>query len=178
MSNYEQFISPNDVYGFYFFLMQTIRNFGAYYGDDNGVQLMTVYAAKGLEFPLTIVASIAVGEFPKNILDPERKSSNIMFKDTFYSPNRCLEYKYFTDENDEYRPITIEEENKCTLEEEERAIYVAMTRAADLLIVSSLGELPDRMSKIKDLFKPFSFEDLENIKSISILKIPKKKYLS
>ena len=66
--------------------------------------------------------------------------------------------------NGEYRPVTIEEENKATLEEEERVIYVAMTRAADLLIVSSLGELPDRMANIKDCFKPFSFKKLEKVK--------------
>ncbi len=164
MSNYEEFISSNDIRGFYFFLTQTIRNFGAYYGDDGGVQLMTVHAAKGLEFPVTIVASIEKKEFPKEVKDPKRKASNIMFKDTFYTPNDCLEYKYFTDENGEYRPVTIEEENKATLEEEERVIYVAMTRAADLLIVSSLGELPDRMANIKDCFKPFSFKKLEKVK--------------
>ena len=164
MSNYEEFISPNDIRGFYFFLTKTIRNFGAFYGDNRGVQLMTVHGAKGLEFPVTIVASIEKGEFPKRVRDPERKSSNIMFKDTFYTPNDCLEYKYFTDENGEYRAVTIEEENTATLEEEERVIYVAMTRAADLLIVSSLGELPDRMANIKDSFKPFSFEKLEKVK--------------
>lgn len=164
MSNYENFISPNDIRGVYFFLTQTVRNFGSHYADDGGVQLMTVHAAKGLEFPVTIVASIEKGEFPKKVRDPERKSSNIMFKDTFYTPNSCLEYKYFTDENGEFRPVTIEEENKSTLEEEERVIYVAMTRAADLLIVSCIGELPDKMANIKDNFKPFTFEDLENVK--------------
>ena len=164
MSNYEAFISPNDIRGFYFFMTQTIRNFGAYYGDDGGVQLMTVHAAKGLEFPVTIVASIEKKEFPKRVRDSKRKSKTIMFKDTFYTPNSCLEYKYFTDENSEYRPVTIEEENKATLEEEERVIYVAMTRSADLLIVSSLGELPDRMADIKDSFEPFSFDELENVK--------------
>ena len=164
MSNYEDFISPNDIRGFYFFLTQTIRNFGAYYGDDGGVQLMTVHGAKGLEFPVTIVASIEKGEFPKSVRDPKRKSSNIMFKDTFYTPNECLEYKYFTDENGEYRAVSIEEENEATLEEEERVIYVAMTRAADLLIVSSIGELPERMANIRNSFKPFSFEELEKVK--------------
>lgn len=164
MSNYEQYISPNDIRGFYYFMTQSIRNYGAYYGDDSGVQLMTVHAAKGLEFPVTIVASIEKGEFPMKVKDPERKSPNIMFKDTFYTPNDCLEYKYLTDENGEYRPITIEEENEQELEEEERVIYVAMTRAADLLIVSCLGELPERMANIKDLFTPFSFEELEKVK--------------
>ena len=164
MSNYEEYISPNDIRGFYYFLKQSVINYGAYYGDEGGVQLMTVHSAKGLEFPVTIVASIEKDEFPMKVKDPGRNSTNIKFKDTFYTPNECLEYKYFTDENGEFRPITIEEENEQQLEEEERVIYVAMTRAADLLIVSCLGELPERMANIKDCFEPFSFEGLENVK--------------
>lgn len=39
-----------------------------------------------------------------------------------------------------------------------------MTRVADLLIMSCLGELPDMMSKIKNFFKQFAFEELENVK--------------
>ena len=164
MSNYEEYISENDIRGFYYFLTQSIRNYGAYYGDDGGVQLMTVHAAKGLEFPVTIVASIERDEFPMKVKDPGRNSPNIMFKDTFYTPNECLEYKYFIDEDGECRPITIEEENEQELEEEERVIYVAMTRAADLLIVSTLGELPERMAKVRDCFEPFSFEALDDVK--------------
>lgn len=163
MSNYEEFISPNDIRGFYFFMTQTIRDFGAHYDDANGVQLMTVHSAKGLEFPVTIVASIEQKEFPMESKDPERKSDVVLFKDTFYTPNECLEYKYITDETGESRPVTIEEENAATLEEEERVIYVAMTRAADLLIISSLGELPEKMANVKDSLEPFSLEKLENV---------------
>ena len=164
MSNYEEYIAPDDIRGFYYFLTQSVRNYGAHYADEGGVQLMTVHSAKGLEFPVTIVASIEKEEFPMKVKDPGRNSPNIMLKDTFYTPNECLEYKYFTDENGEYRAMTIEEENEQQLEEEERVIYVAMTRAADLLIVSCLGELPERMANVRDCFEPFSFEGLKNVK--------------
>lgn len=163
MSNYEEYVSPNDVRGFYYFLTRNVGNYGAYYGDDGGVQIMTVHSAKGLEFPVTIVASIEKGEFPMKVKDPLRKIPNIMYRDTFYTPNECLEYKWFTDENGEYRPITIEEENERELEEEERVIYVAMTRAADLLIVSSIGELPEGMAEVSDRLTPFSFEGLDSV---------------
>lgn len=163
MSNYEEYIAPNDIRGFYYFLTQSVRNYGAYYADEGGVQLMTVHAAKGLEFPVTIVSSIQNGEFPMSVKDPKRKSPNIMFKDTFYTPNECLEYKYFTDENGECRPITIEEENEQELEEEQRVIYVAMTRAADLLILSCMGELPERVENIRDCLTPFSLEALGDV---------------
>lgn len=163
MSNYEEYISPNDIRGFYYFLTQSVGNYGAYYGDEGGVQLMTVHAAKGLEFPVTIVSSIQNDGFPMSVKDPERKKQNIMFKDTFYTPNECLEYKYFTDENGEFRPITFEEENEQELEEEQRVIYVAMTRAADLLILSCMGELPERVENIRDCLTPFSLEALGDV---------------
>lgn len=163
MSNYEEYIAPDDIRGFYYFLTQSVRNYGAHYADEGGVQLMTVHAAKGLEFPVTIVSSIQNDGFPMSVKDPKRKSPNIMFKDTFYTPNECLEYKYFTDENGECRPITIEEENEQELEEEQRVIYVAMTRAADLLILSCMGELPERVENIRDCLTPFSFEALGDV---------------
>lgn len=163
MSNYEEYISPNDIRGFYYFLTQSVGNYGAYYGDENGVQLMTVHAAKGLEFPVTIVASIQNDGFPMNVKDPLRKMPNIMFRDTFYTPNRCLEYKYVKDDEGEMRPITIEEENEQELEEEQRVIYVAMTRAADLLILSCMGELPERVENIRECLTPFSFEALGDV---------------
>ena len=163
MSNYEEYISPNDIRGFYYFLTQSVRNYGAYYGDDEGVQLMTVHAAKGLEFPVTIVASIQKDEFPMSVKDPERRKSNIMFRDTFYTPNYCLEYKYVRDDDGECRPITIEEENEQELEEEQRVIYVAMTRAADLLILSCMGELPEKVENIMEYLTPFSLDALEDV---------------
>ena len=163
MSNYEEYIAPDDIRGFYYFLTQSVGNYGAYYGDEGGVQLMTVHAAKGLEFPVTIVSSIQNDGFPMSVKDPERKKPNIMFKDTFYTPNECLEYKYFTDENGECRPITFKEENEQELEEEQRVIYVAMTRAADLLILSCMGELPERVENIRDCLTPFSLEALDDV---------------
>ena len=164
ISNYEEFISATDTRGLYFYLTRVIRNYSADYGDPRGVQLMTVHAAKGLEFPVTIVASIEKDEFPMAIKDPTREKPTVMFKNTFYTPNGLLKYKYLTDEEGNFRPISIEEENEKQLEEEERVIYVAMTRAADLLIVSCLGELPERLDEIRDSFEEFSFDRLNDVK--------------
>ena len=164
MANYEEYISKTDIRGLYFFLTRALNNYSADYGDENGVQLMTVHAAKGLEFPVTIVASIEKDEFPMKNKDPKREKNTVRFKNTFYTPNELLKYKYFTDDEGNYRPITIEEENQKALDEEERVIYVAMTRAADLLIVSCLGELPEKINEIRDRFEPFSFDRLKDVK--------------
>ena len=164
VSNYEEFISKTDIRGLYFYLTRVIRNYSADYGDEDGVQLMTVHSAKGLEFPVTIVASIEKDEFPMANKDPKREKPTVLFKNTFYTPNGLLKYKYFTDDEGNYRPISIEEENEKALEEEERVIYVAMTRAADLLIVSCLGELPEKLNEIKDSFEEFTSDKLKTVK--------------
>lgn len=157
--NYESTISKTDIRGLYFFLSRVIENYDASYGDNNGVQLMTIHSAKGLEFAVTIVASLEKDKFPTKPKDPERKKRNIFMKDTFYTPNEFLEYKYFHD-GDEFRPITIEEENERNMEEEERVIYVAMTRAADLLILSCIGEIPESIENIWSMLEEV---DLDNI---------------
>ena len=158
--NYESTISKTDIRGLYFFLNRAIENYDANYVDNGGVQLMTVHSAKGLEFAVTIITSLEEDKFPMKPKDPERKKTNIFMKDTFYTPNEFLEYKYFQD-GDEYRPITIEEENQRNIEEEERVIYVAMTRAADLLILSCIGEIPESIENIRPMLKEIDLDNVE-----------------
>ena len=153
MHNYETFISKTDVNGLLYFLSSIIRKYESDYSYETGVQMMTIHSAKGLEFPVTIIPSLEKGKFPGTVYDPERKKNVVHGSDTYYTPNEFLEYK----------EITLEEENEYELEEEERIIYVAMTRAADLLILSSIGELPESIDDIKHLLKEFSFEALENV---------------
>ena len=151
--NYESVISNTDVNGMLYFLTGVIRKYSSSYDDELGVQLMTVHGAKGLEFPVTIVLSLEKDKFPDKILDPERERDNIHGQDTYYTPNEFLEYKDFT----------LEEENRYDLEEEERIVYVAMTRAADLLILSCMEDIPDQINNIMDHLKVFSINDLEDV---------------
>lgn len=79
----------------------------------NAVQMMTVHAAKGLEFPVVFVIAVAPGRFPT----PERKPV-IEFPDALRrapAPPKNLH-----------------------LEEERRLFFVALTRAMDRLYVSSV----------------------------------------
>ncbi|MFM5882743.1 UvrD-helicase domain-containing protein [Methanobrevibacter gottschalkii] len=141
--NYESFISQTDVKGLFYFLNRIIKNYGSNYSSQNGVQLMTVHAAKGLEFPVAIVASLEKDKFPMKIKDLKREKRTIFMKDTFYTPNEFLKYK----------EVTLDEENELDRQEEERIIYVAMTRAADLLILSCVGKTPDVINNIKNYLK-------------------------
>ncbi len=148
--NYESFISQTDVNGLFYFLNRIIKNYSSNYSSQNGVQLMTVHAAKGLEFPVAIVASLEKDKFPMKIKDSKREKQTIFMKDTFYTPNEFLEYK----------DVTLEEENELDRHEEERIIYVAMTRAADLLILSCVGETPDVINNIKKYLKKPNFDNV------------------
>ena len=157
--NYESAISKTNIRGLYFFLNRVIKGYDASYTNEGGVQLMTVHSAKGLEFAVTIVASLEKGQFPKQDPDPKKEKDNVYGKDTYYTPNEFLEYKYFLNGN-EFRPITAEEENERNMEEEERVIYVAMTRAADLLILSCIGEIPESIENIVPMLEEV---DLDNV---------------
>ena len=166
MHNYETMISKTDVIGLYFFLKNTSKDYSSNYSEDEGVQLMTVHSAKGLEFTATIVASLKENEFPPEIMDKERDSDYLFGTETFYTPNNLLEYK---------NGITIEEENERFDEEELRVIYVAMTRAADLLILSCIGETPEKIRDIKDEFIEYSPEALEDVTFDKFFKAPNEK---
>lgn len=151
--NYESFISQTDVKGLYFFLTRMIGDYGSYSENNGGVQLMTVHAAKGLEFPVTIVATLEKNKFPMALKDPTREKDYINGKETFYTPNEFLDFK----------DITEEDENELDLAEEAHIIYVAMTRAADLLILSCSGKVPDEIDKIKPLLQDFELSRLDDV---------------
>lgn len=140
--NYESIISANDVRGLFFFLTNIIEGYGTSSSDVDGVQLMTVHKAKGLEFPVTIVSSLSEYNFPLAPRDPMREKDNINKDDTFYTPNKFLEYKDCSE---------VDEVN-LGLAEENRVIYVAMTRAQDILVLSVVGKMPEEICKISNYF--------------------------
>ena len=73
------------------------------------------------------------------VKDPERNKRYINGRETFYTPNELLKYKN----------ISIDCENRLDEAEEERIVYVAMTRAADLLILSCSGNTPEKIDGMK-----------------------------
>jgi ATP-dependent helicase/nuclease subunit A len=95
-------------------------------GSD-GVRLMTVHKAKGLEFPVVILADVTARLTPYEAsrhLDPRREVCALRIGG--WSPK---------DLND-HRDLEIERERA----EGERIAYVAATRARDLLVVPAVGD--------------------------------------
>ena len=154
--NYESIISKDDVRGLFFFLTNVIEGYSSFNDGIDGVQLITVHKAKGLEFPVTIVSSLSKDKFPLSPKDPERKKDNINKKDIFYTLNMCLGYKYYSED----------EEIKLELAEENRVIYVAMTRAQDILVLSTVGEIPEDIKRISSCFD--NYLDLDNVSISSV----------
>ena len=164
--NYESIISANDVRGLFFFLTNVIEGYGTSSSDVDGVQLMTVHKAKGLEFPVTIVSSLSEYNFPLAPRDPMREKDNINKDDTFYTPNKFLEYKDCSEAD----------EVNLGLVEENRVIYVAMTRAQDILVLSVVGKMPEEICRISNYFNKNL--DLDNISVSSVGSKPEENKLN
>lgn len=164
--NYESIISANDVRGLFFFLTNVIEGYGTSSSDVDGVQLMTVHKAKGLEFPVTIVSSLSEYNFPLAPRDPMREKDNINKDDTFYTPNKFLEYKDCSEAD----------EVNLGLAEENRVIYVAMTRAQDILVLSVVGKMPEEICKISNYFNKNL--DLDNMSISSVGSKPEENKLN
>lgn len=164
--NYESIISANDVRGLFFFLTNVIEGYGTSSSDVDGVQLMTVHKAKGLEFPVTIVSSLSEYNFPLAPRDPMREKDNINKDDTFYTPNKFLEYKDCSEAD----------EVNLGLAEENRVIYVAMTRAQDILVLSVVGKMPEEICRISNYFNKNL--DLDNISVSSVGSKPEENKLN
>ncbi|OFW06150.1 MAG: hypothetical protein A3I61_18420 [Acidobacteria bacterium RIFCSPLOWO2_02_FULL_68_18] len=96
---------------------------------SEGVRLMTVHKAKGLEFPVVILADLTARLMPYEAsrhLDPPRKVCALRIGG--WSPK---------DLND-HRDLELDRERA----EGERIAYVAATRARDLLVVPAVGDEP------------------------------------
>jgi ATP-dependent helicase/nuclease subunit A len=95
--------------------------------EPDAVRLMTIHAAKGLEFPVVCVADLGRapgGREPRLLLDAERIGLQLL----------RLDGRKATPELD-YTQLS-EERRRSQAEEEDRILYVAMTRARERLLLS------------------------------------------
>ena len=103
--------------------------------DTDAVRLMSIHAAKGLEFPVVCVADLGRApntRMPELLVEGERIGLQLAHLDGSKS-TPTLEYEALCEERraDEAR-------------EEDRVLYVAMTRARERLLLSGALELPLR----------------------------------
>jgi ATP-dependent helicase/nuclease subunit A len=92
-----------------------------------GVRIMTVHRAKGLEFPVVILADITCKETaaePTRYVDPQNRLCALRVAGC--APRELLDH--------------LDEERRRDEEEAIRLLYVAATRARDLLVVPAVGD--------------------------------------
>lgn len=155
MYNYEEMVSKNDLKSFYWFLNTQMKHYTSQ-KEGSGVQIMTVHKAKGLEFPIVIIAGISKDKFPQKFKNP-LDQDYINGKPLYYTPNEYAEFKNFD---------LIQEEANNELEEQ-RVVYVAMTRPQDTLILSTVDEKPEIISNLiatnKDSIVPLDINKIDPV---------------
>ena len=101
--------------------------------DDDAVRIMTIHAAKGLEFPITVVSGLSTA--PQYI----RASVEVVFPATGEVGYR-VGSKIQTPAYEAWKPV----DEQMADDERIRLLYVACTRACDHLIVSVHRKARDR----------------------------------
>jgi ATP-dependent exoDNAse (exonuclease V) beta subunit len=93
--------------------------------DDDAVQIMTIHAAKGLEFPITILSGMST--------TPQNRS---LPAEVVFPSSGDVGYRFWgkvtTQEYENWKPV----DEQMGLHERIRLLYVACTRARDHLVVS------------------------------------------
>jgi ATP-dependent exoDNAse (exonuclease V) beta subunit len=93
--------------------------------DDDAVRIMTIHAAKGLEFPITILSGMST--VPQSRPSPAQ---------VVFPPTGGVGYRFgkavATQEFEDYKPI----DEQMAFDERVRLLYVATTRAKDHLVLS------------------------------------------
>lgn len=123
--------------------------------SDNSVKILTIHKAKGLEFPVVILPEMSLGDFRDNkFINYNRKLGlglNI--------PNYKANFK-----------LILEADEEKERQEDLRILYVAMTRAENLLILGNQGGNRGFKKVIKDYLIG---EDIRFIKEIDVINYDK-----
>ena len=101
-------------------------------GESGSVRILTVHAAKGLEFPVVFVPGMAAARFP---LTPRPRTPLLNEIEAEWLANRLLQSRKATN-FPETAPLPWIVNEKEFLKEEARLAYVAGTRAKDLVVYS------------------------------------------
>lgn len=144
MSVYGEVMYERSLRGAFWFIKSSLSKLDAYKSDEDAIQIMTVHKSKGLEFPVTILASLRDKGFPLEFREDDEDSVT-------YTPDKFLGYDKYDGDAE-----------KSHNQEEERVIYVAKTRAEDVLILSSIVK-----GSSEDVEKALNEKTSENIKAIT-----------
>ncbi len=121
---------------------------------DNAVTVQTIHTAKGLEYPIVILANMNEGSFP-----PRSGGSSVI---QYQDPVGLRQRKLYSEEHvyphiyDNWRHDVLRQCLPQEYDEERRLLYVAITRAENHVVFAA-GEEPNRF--IEEL--PVAVEEIE-----------------
>ena len=123
-----------------------------YVTDKNAVNIMTIHAAKGLQFPLVVLFDTNSGTGGNNFGFSVDKDHGINFKLNIYNEEGMPPEK----QGSALSYIADQKQKDADEAEEKRLLYVALTRAENYLVFSAklkLNKLGDKFTYIKPFFK-------------------------
>lgn len=133
IKDYENIMGLYDYTGLFEYLDSVLGSYSSYIDEsetfDDEVHVMTIHKSKGLEYPIVIIASLEDGTFPKEYKTP-----------LWHTDVEFLRYK----------PNDISEEITQYNLEQMRLIYVAATRAKEILIISPVHYKPEVFVRLKN----------------------------
>lgn len=133
IKDYENIMGLYDYIGLFEYLDSVLGSYSSYIDEsetfDDEVHVMTIHKSKGLEYPIVIIASLEDGTFPKEYKIP-LWHTNVEFL--------------------KYKPDDVSEEITQYNLEQMRLIYVAATRAKEILILSSVHYKPEVFVRLKN----------------------------
>lgn len=137
---FEDVVNRYDLRRLFWFFYHNLGNQSSnQINDGNEVQMMTIHKSKGLEFPVVFIVGLKEKSFPKDFVDEEAELYALFKTPNFPIPNKYLEYK------DE---LIKEEKEKKYYHEERRVLYVGLTRAEEILILSAYEDKNGKLPKI------------------------------
>jgi len=115
----------------------------------DGVRIMTVHKAKGLEFPVVILVDITAKDTREPSKWVDQAAGLSVMKLAGCTPIEVQEH--------------LEEETRIEKEEAARVLYVAATRARDLLVVSTVGDhaYEGWLSTLNPVLRPIDSESFQ-----------------
>ena len=133
IKDYERIMGARDYMGLFNYLNSVLDSYSSYIDEsetfEDEVHVMTVHKSKGLEYPIVIIASLEDGSFPKE----------------YWAGKWHTDIEYL-----KHKPESVSEEINNFNLEEIRMIYVAASRAKEILILSSTHLKPELFVKLKN----------------------------
>ena len=155
VKDYGSIIGYYDYKGLFVYLNHVLKGYSSVQNDEDGfdkVHLLSMHSAKGLQYPVVIIGSLK---------DPFFVAES---KNDYYPTPRI----FF-----ENKPSSIEEARRKYLNEEFRTIYVATTRAKEILILSTISADENSLPKIVKNMKNNPDINIKDLKPHYLSLIPK-----